>query len=270
MGENLWWSAEGWTESRPRIDSPTRVLVAESFLVRDHQVTGLPLHIRRFAAGLATWGVDLPVFLPDDAAPWLDFASYIPRQGRFFPKIHAQQFADGEVLVEGFVRPAPAPLLDTDVYASSEQFEFLAPSIKGPDLELGLELRSRAQVRGFGEWIRLTPGGYVLEGALSGVLWWEGDTLCLPPTELKLVDSVTVKVIREIAAERGTVVVEKLIKPAELEGADVWIASSLHGIRQINRWVSDCGATPDLLPDRQRWESWQQAWKSQARALGTR
>ena len=78
------------------------------------------------------------------------------------------------------------------------------PAVKGPDLAMLTGLRLSAAARGADEVVLLSGAGTVLEGALSALLWWRGDVLCMPPLDLPVLPSVTRRLLTEIAVAAGT------------------------------------------------------------------
>jgi branched-subunit amino acid aminotransferase/4-amino-4-deoxychorismate lyase len=143
--------------------------------------------------------------------------------------------------------------------------------VKGPDLAALGELKARAaSACGADEVLLTSPDGVVLEAAYSGMLWWEDDVLCVPPGDRPILPSVTVKLLRQIAASRGVEVAERARTAAELPGLEVWLVSALHGIRPVGAWLA--AATPSghavpawSLPGRA--EEWQCALLDLARPL---
>ena len=98
-------------------------------------------------------------------------------------------------------------------------------------------LRTLAQERGADEAIILSPDGFVIEGAYSAVLWWRGDTLCVPSLDFERIDSVTAKSIIALAMALGIEVHYEQAAPADLDGLEVWVANALTGIRIATDWV---------------------------------
>jgi branched-subunit amino acid aminotransferase/4-amino-4-deoxychorismate lyase len=112
------------------------------------------------------------------------------------------------------------------------------------------------------------PDGVVLEAAYSGVLWWEDGVLCVPPGDRPILPSVTVKLLRQIAASRGVEVAERARTAAELAGLEVWVVSALHGIRPVEAWVaSPTGLTALAWSLPGRAEEWQRTLLDLARPL---
>ncbi|SDZ43897.1 aminotransferase class IV [Herbiconiux ginsengi] len=121
------------------------------------------------------------------------------------------------------------------------------PRVKGPDLERLLALRATAQENGADE-VALLHDGYVVDGSSSALLWWRGETLVAPASDLARVPSVTARSIRLIATATGTRVVEERARPADLEGCELWIVSALHGITVVEVWID--GPVLEVRPSR--------------------
>ncbi|NBX23753.1 MAG: hypothetical protein EBR52_06515 [Microbacteriaceae bacterium] len=68
-------------------------------------------------------------------------------------------------------------------------------------------------------------------------MWWRDGTLFSPPPEAVRVDSVTARVIAEMAAEKGNPLSTEAIEPASLSGRTVWAINALHGIREVTAWI---------------------------------
>jgi branched-subunit amino acid aminotransferase/4-amino-4-deoxychorismate lyase len=117
----------------------------------------------------------------------------------------------------------------------------ISPHIKGPDLSLGQQLRRRANLHGADEAILLNQSGMVLEGALSSLVWWRDGVLCAPGPELPWLPSITRDLVWSIAEQIGVKTSFESIKPQSLNGLELWLLSSLHGIRVVVDW----NALPD-------------------------
>jgi hypothetical protein len=121
------------------------------------------------------------------------------------------------------------------------------PRVKGPDLERLLALRATAQENGADE-VVLLHDGYIVDGSSSALLWWRGETLVAPASDLARVPSVTARSIRLIATATGTRVVEERARPADLDGCELWIVSALHGISVVDVWID--GPVLEVRPSR--------------------
>ncbi|MFB2599155.1 aminotransferase class IV [Herbiconiux sp. P17] len=121
------------------------------------------------------------------------------------------------------------------------------PRVKGPDLERLLALRATAQENGADEVVLLHDGS-IVDGSSSALLWWRGETLVAPSSDLARVSSVTARSIRLIATATGTRVVEERARPTDLDGCELWIVSALHGISVVDVWID--GPVLEVRPSR--------------------
>jgi branched-subunit amino acid aminotransferase/4-amino-4-deoxychorismate lyase len=230
------------------------VRVADSFLVDDGRVRGLDLHRDRFAASCT--GVEIGDF-------WAEVVARLPRDGRWFPRVELS--AAGKLALR--LRPAPPIGGPVRVLPFDGPDPRTSPRVKGPDLAVLGELRAwAAEAHGADEVLLMTLAGEVLEGAYASLLWWEDNTLCLPPQSLPLLPSVTVRLLRQIAAGRRVRVAERSRHLADLAGREAWLVSALHGIRPVAGWL---GGGPPAGPVR-RAPEWQLALRSLAVPLPPR
>lgn len=239
-------------------DHGRRVLdVADSWLVDEGRVRGLRLHAERFTDSCsARHGTD-----PRATAAFLEAAcAALPRRGRWFPRV---EFTAGS----GFrlrLRTAPHPGGPVAVRVAERPDPRTAPTVKGPDLDLLTGLRNEAARTGADEVLLLSDAGAVLEGALTGILWWRGDVLCAPAAELPVLPSVTRRLLLRLAAEQGVEIRYETCRPEALDGLEVWTVNALHGIRPVVRWAGRAmtPAPPGRAP------AWQDALARTARPLG--
>lgn len=227
------------------------LLVADSFLVANGKVRGLELHRDRFVRSCAAAGVAAERF-------WDEQIGRLPGFGRWFPRFELH--GSGGLAVQ--LRPAPPIGGRVRVAVHEGPDPRTAPRVKGPDLELLGKLRESAPDRA-DEILLLDTDGTVLEAAYSALAWWEGDTLCFPPSDRPLLPSVTATLLRRIATTQGIEVSEHPITPEALQATDeAWLVNALHGIRPIHAW----GPSPiDPLPNSHSTE-----WQTHLEALATR
>jgi branched-subunit amino acid aminotransferase/4-amino-4-deoxychorismate lyase len=138
-----------------------------------------------------------------------------------------------------------------------------APTVKGPDLDAMMRIRTSVQPLGATEAVILSTGGFVVEGAYSALLWWRGSILCGPPAEFPRIDSVTARSVLTVAAALGIDTHEEAVTPAELDGTEVWVLSALHGIRIATAWVNG----PDLAELPGRLDTWRGRMDALRRAI---
>ena len=94
-----------------------------------------------------------------------------------------------------------------------------------------------AQQAGADEAILLTSYGEVSEGALSSLVWWRGDLLCAPGNEIPWLESITRTEIFTVAKSLNVQTRLEHVKPEDLVGLEVWVLSSLQGIRVVENWI---------------------------------
>lgn len=203
----------------------TRVEAADSWLVSDGRTLALDLHRERFLRAA-----------PDGAEFWDAAIAAIPREGEWFPRVELQSRSGAPLFVLR-LRSAPALTRSVVVATHAGPDPRTRPTVKGPDLESMLRIRTAVQPLGAEEAVILSPDGYVVEGAYSAIVWWRGAILCAPSPDLERIDSVTARSLVGMAAALGVETYEESVTPAELDGCEVWALSALHGPRIITRWV---------------------------------
>ena len=204
----------------PDPDGPAgEIEAAESWLVADGRARGLERHWARFGPA-------------PDALPGA-VARALPEHGRWWPRVERR--ADRSLWLD--VRPAPAREGEVVAWVSDRPDPRRAPRRKGPDLERLAALRAEAARHGAGEALIADPGGRLLEGAYTSLLWWEDDALCAVPDDAPALAGVTRALLLDLAAAEGVAVRRRLPAPAELAGREVWLTSALHGIRAVRAWA---------------------------------
>ena len=214
----------------------TTVEAADSFLVSDGRTLALDLHRSRFLAAA-----------PDGAEFWDATIAAIPREGDWFPRVELHSRSGAHLFVFR-LRSAPALTRSVVVATHTGPDPRTRPTVKGPDLEAMLRIRTAVQPSGAEEAVILSPDGYVVEGAYSAIVWWRGSILCTPSPDLERIDSVTARSLLGLATALGVETYQEAVTPAELDGAEVWVLSALHGPRIVTRWVD--GPAMAALPGR--------------------
>jgi branched-subunit amino acid aminotransferase/4-amino-4-deoxychorismate lyase len=209
-----------------------RTDVADSWLIDNGLVRGLHHHAARFTESCrGRHGVAMVA-----TTEFLDAAcAALPRTGRWFPRVEFEAGAGFRLRL----RPAPPPSAGVVLGRADGPDRRTDPAVKGPDLPMLIGIRQRAASQGAGEALLVSGSGTVLEGALSAVLWWRGDVLCAPPPSLPVLPSVTRRLLFEIASEIGNEVRFEECRTEDLDGAEVWTASALHGIRPVTSWSGE-------------------------------
>ena len=210
-----------------------QLAVADSWLVEDGRARSLSDHYERFENWVAE------ITSRDDVTAFFEAVSAaIPREGRWFPRIEllANDSANSTHLVFR-LREAPDPIDSMTLWSFNEPDPRSNPLVKGPDLSLGMQMRRAAQMHGADEAVILNTDGYILEGALSSIVWFRDDVLCAPGSDLDWIPSITRKEVFAIAEQMGLQTRTEKVKPADLVDLEIWGLSSLHGIRPVDEWI---------------------------------
>lgn len=226
-----------------------RLLVADSWLLRDGRVRGFDRHRERFLRSCGECGAPA---LAQAVDFWQDMTRALPRTGEWFPRV---ELAAGSLELRLLLRPAPALTAEVRVWAAGQPDPRTVPRRKGPDLDALARVRGRAAGADADDAVLIAPSGLVLEAASSSVLWWEDDTLCLPPPRLPLLPGVTQALVQERAARTGVRVAHRERFLPELEGREVWLVNALHGIRPVAAWTGR-PMTPGPAVHAPRWRIW--------------
>ncbi|MFD9391786.1 aminotransferase class IV [Streptomyces sp. NPDC060000] len=236
--------AEGlstWTPSRGLTADPGSVadgplLVADSWLVRAGRVRGYGRHRERFLRACAESAAGSGPEPRRLVGFWQDVTAALPRTGEWFPRV---ELTAGSLELRLRLRPAPPLGTEIRLWSAGQPDRRTAPRRKGPDLDVLARVRGRAVEEGAQEGVLVGPSGVVLESATASVLWWEDDTLCLPPPGLPVLPGVTVGLVRERAERLGIPVAPRERTVAELAGREVWLVNALHGIRPVTGWTGE-------------------------------
>ncbi|NDC48305.1 MAG: hypothetical protein EBZ61_04375 [Micrococcales bacterium] len=212
------------------------ILVADSFLVAEGLVRSLDKHLVRFIRQATLKTPDLISEIPDFLFKAL---ALMPKTGNQFPRLEIQE--DKSLKLQ--LRPAPELTKTATLWTYPEADPRSDLSVKGPELDLGTQIRAQAQAIGADEAVILNQDGFISEGALSSLVWWEGDTLVAPGNQIPWLESVTRTEIFEIAEKLEIETKTVLAKPQDLIGKEVWQLSSLQGIRLVTNWI---GLTDDF------------------------
>ncbi|GAA3833732.1 aminotransferase class IV [Streptomyces phyllanthi] len=243
----LAWSPDRGLTSGPPASG--RLLVADSWLLSDGRMRGFARHRERFLRSCGDCGAPP---LRRLIQFWHDVTAALPRSGDWFPRV---ELTAGSLELRLLLRQAPLLGTDVRVWAAGQLDPRTVPRRKGPDLDALARVRGRASGADADEAILIAPSGVVLEAAGSSVLWWEDDTLCLPPEHLPVLPGVTMALIRERAARLGVPVAHRERTLAELDGREVWLVNALHGIRPVSTWTGRpmTAGPAERAPEWRRW-----------------
>jgi len=217
-----------------------KLLVADSFLVADGQVRSIGKHFERFCTSVA---LKRPEMKSAAEVFFNSALEQLPRSGNWFPRLALTDEQTSRFLVT--LRAAPEITNTAILWTYPEPDPRQDLSVKGPELQLGAEIRNQALSHGADEAILLSKDGFISEGSLSSLVWWEEETLVAPNDEVPWLESVTRQEVFEVAQSLGVATKTKKAHPEDLINKEVWLLSSLQGIRTVTKWL---GLSDQFLP----------------------
>ena len=228
------------------------VIAADSWLVSSGRAVANNRHHLRFSESVGG--------LPEGF--WDAITDATPSHGEWFPRAECR--ATGSSMKFFFtLRPSPPRALSARLWTSPTDPR-RTPRVKGPDLARLGALREDAQALGADEAVVLADG-IVAEGAYSTVLAWREDLGQVWTMDAPRIPSVTEDVVLEICREKGLEIRRIAVTPVELEGAEVWVVSALHGLRHVTAWIDG----PSVAPVSALHTELQAAWWRRAEAVST-
>ena len=224
----------GWWRLMPTGTAPPlkAAVVVESFLVDGGRTVRLEHHLRRFRCSCEQMGLEVDERMLHSLVA--EISTTLPVIGRWFPRLEARDGSPAPLV--GWIREAPAARSSIRLWYSGRADPRLHPRAKGPDLPLLADLRLQARARYCDDAVLTTADGIVLETAHAGLLWWCGDELCLPGPMLPRLDSVTARMIIDLARQQGVRTRTECRTLAEIVGTEVWAVNTVHGIQAVTRW----------------------------------
>jgi len=205
--------------------------VADSFLISEGRVRSIHKHKERFIGSAQNFtDLDLERF-------WACAMKLLPRTGSALPRL---ELAGGLLALR--IRDVSEFKPSVVLWTSDEADPRKNPLIKGPDLAYGSMLRRKSNLFGADEAVILNADGYVVEGALSSLLWWRDDVLYAPDNQTLWLPSVTRSDLFDLAGQAGFDTAVECVKPIDLIGLELWVASAFTGIRPVVDWVNLGGA----------------------------
>jgi branched-subunit amino acid aminotransferase/4-amino-4-deoxychorismate lyase len=218
--------------SEPGVE--VQLAAADSWLVDEGKVRNLDAHFERFAR----WALAIDPEAELQLANFFDaVTAALPRAGRWFPRIEFHAEAAAGQRLHFRLRTAPDFSSTVVLWLYPEPDTRRNPLIKGPDLSFGMQLRRNAKMHGADEAVLLTADGFINEGALSSLVWWRGDVLCSTSTDVAWLPSVTRDEVFGLARDCGNDVRLELATPESLAGLEVWVLSSLSGVRPATSMI---------------------------------
>jgi branched-subunit amino acid aminotransferase/4-amino-4-deoxychorismate lyase len=222
--------------------------VADSWFVTNGMARALDKHFSRFSDSITD-----PECKKQLAVFFAAVLEAIPQSGDWFPRIeYRAERPIGERLFLR-LRPAPERTETCTLWTYDQEDPRVNAKIKGPDLSVCQRLRRVANLHGADEAVLVDGDGFISDGALSAIVWWQGDTLCAPDDQTPWLPSITRELVFTIAAQAGYETALVRQRPEELANSEVWSLSSLQGIRGVTGWNEvEVGDLRLLQPFRKR------------------
>ncbi len=213
-----------------------RVLIADSWLVKNGFVIALEWHRERFFKScFLQYGIESTVLMP----LWKQVCQLIPNRGLWFPRIEMAGTVNAPIF-QLRVRVAPPIKESIRLMVCDIKDRRKAPRHKGPDMAWLSKLRHQVLEKGGDEGILTTNQGYLLEGLTTSFLWWEKqgnqDILYAVPDSNRILLGTMRRLILTIAHQKGIPIAYRLVHLKQLEGREVWAVNALHGIRPVIDW----------------------------------
>jgi branched-subunit amino acid aminotransferase/4-amino-4-deoxychorismate lyase len=170
------------------------------------------LHLRRLAASCKALGVPLPgeLLTPGGGADRIHRLEVGPRGVQLGERAVGSTTPVSLAIATVVHRPYP--------HKTTERGQF----------DRALE---EAAAAGADDAILLTAGGYVAECAVWGLFWWEDGRLCAPALELGVLPGVGRARLEELVGG----LVERRVRPPDLEGRSLLVANAARGVVPVAR-----------------------------------
>ena len=192
-------------------------IVYETMRVKNGGVPLLERHMERFVRSCAATGLPVPANVRDGVSDVLAVGA-----GDRGLRLEW----DGSELQLTFREiPSRAPMDVATVSVPHPGYR-----VKTTDREAFDRARAEAQARGADEGLLLTADGFVAEGTLSAVAWFEGDTLRVPSLDLAILPSIGRARVIDIAGSLGIPVEEGAFGIEDLYGRPALAVTAMRGV----------------------------------------
>lgn len=204
--------------------------VYETIRVREGRIPFLAQHLARLQDGTAAFGIAV--------RPGLE--QRIRRAATEPELVLRVTVAEGEETIEP--RPVPARRLVHVVVAGVVHAPY---RLKTTHREAFERAREEAAARGADEALLLTAGGFLAEGSITGVAFWQ-DGLCVPELGLGILPSIGRGRLIELARAEGIAVREGRWARPDFTGRAMLLVNSVRGMMEVE--TLDGVAVPQAAP----------------------
>lgn len=203
------------------MSAPRATAVYETIRVRGGRLPLLGLHLLRLEGNLSAVGLGEPPEGMEDrlvgaaAAGPADHMLYVEWNGT-------------ELKIEN--RPLPTLEPPRLITAGATHREY---RVKVTEREVFDLARREAREVGADEALLLTEEGFVAEGTLFAVGWFDGDAMVLPDLDLGILPSIGRLRAVEVAGDLGIRVEEGRFPRSALDGKPLWITTAVRGVLPV-------------------------------------
>lgn len=195
-------------------------VVYETMRVRDGGVPLLERHVHRLMRSCAATAIPVPADLRDHISDAL-----------------AAGTTDGVLRMEWDGSELQLTIREIPLRAPMEVVTVSVPHpgyrVKTTERGAFDRARAEAQERGADEGLLLTSDGFVAEGTLYAVAWFEGNTLRLPSLDLAILPSIGRARIIEVAGSLGMTVEEGAFGIEQLYGRPALAVTATRGVFSV-------------------------------------
>lgn len=171
-----------------------------------------PLHLERIQRSCAALGFSFPTLVPPQRGPDRICRYEISQAGvRVSEREPAPTTPVRIITAKAWHQPYPHKVVDRSCFEQAQ---------------------GEAAAAGAHDAVLVTPQGWVAEGTIWSLLWWEMGLLCAPALGIGVLPSVGRARLAEI---RGHVVERKTTRRA-LAGVPVFLVNSARGVVEIEQW----------------------------------
>lgn len=256
----LEWTSHGFALTTP--STQPKLLVADSWRVRNGRMWGLPDHIDRFLRGVVAQGLDLDTLNIFDGghltAAVEDTLGDIAQEHvgtDLFPRLSVE-IHDGSPRIVLLVRPAPQVRTTTSLSIPDYTDPRIRPTVKGPDIDLMRRLVAEAAT----DDVVLHDGTNVIETTTGALLMWQTPQELVFCQATQQLASISAQRIVHHARSHHIAVTSRPVTIQQVLTGEypVWCTNTLHGISPVTAISGPHGeihvaSHPDTT-------LWQRAW----------
>lgn len=211
---------------------------------QEHRLLAGDAHVQRLLRSARTVDIPVPVTTAELYAALADVASQLGGSDVYLrPTFYARRGrsslapdAEGAMYIGGFpFRPAAPPVVRAAVSRHSRYGGPIGGDVKSGGSYLDFRVFERERVeRQVEHVVLLDEHGHVAEADGAAVLLVRDGTVVTPSLDAGILDSVTKRIVLDVARSHDLQVQERAVEPDELREAQVLLAGTLLGLRTVD------------------------------------